>query len=110
MTWMLEEYLDEAGRSSYGRWFQRLSPQAAAKVVMALYRLEQGNTSNCKSVGGGVSEVRIDTGPGYRIYFGRDGDVMIILLGGGTKKRQQQDINQAQQRWAEYKHRKRKQR
>jgi len=107
MTWTLVEYQDEAGRSAFGRWYQELSPQAAAKVTTALYRLEQGNTSNCKSVGGGVSEVRIDFGPGYRVYYGYDGKVMIILLGGGSKKRQQHDIEQAKQRWLDYKHSKR---
>ena len=110
MTRMLEEYLDGAGRSLFGRWFQALSAQAAAKVTTALYRLEQGNTSNCKSVGGGVNEIRIDFGPGYRVYFGHDGKVMIILLGGGSKKRQQHDIEQAKQRWLDYKSSKRNKR
>jgi putative addiction module killer protein len=57
-------------------------------------------------VGGGVLECRIDFGPGYRIYMGRDGDRLIILLGGGTKKRQQRDIEKAQALWQQYKHRK----
>jgi putative addiction module killer protein len=51
-------------------------------------------------------EHRIDTGPGYRIYFGRDGDTLVILLGGGTKRRQGRDIEDAKARWAEYKRRK----
>ena len=68
--------------------------------------MESGNTSNVKSVGGGVSECRIDTGPGYRIYFGSDGDTLIILLGGGTKDRQQRDIAAARELWQEYKRRK----
>lgn len=57
-------------------------------------------------MGGGVSEYRIDTGPGYRIYFGRDGDALIILLAGGTKRRQQEDIEAARVRWTDYKARK----
>jgi putative addiction module killer protein len=65
-----------------------------------------GNLSNTKGVGSGVMECRIDFGPGYRVYFGRDGEVLIILLGGGTKQRQQQDIATAQARWADYKRRK----
>ena len=52
-------------------------------------------------------EYKIDFGPGYRIYFGRDGDRLVILIGGGTKKRQQQDIAAAQECWAAYKRRKR---
>ncbi len=60
-----------------------------------------------KNVGAGVSEYRIDFGPGYRVYLGKDGDTLIILLGGGTKKRQQKDIEAAQALWREYKQRKR---
>ncbi len=66
-----------------------------------------GNLSNVKGVGGGVLEYRIDFGPGYRIYFGRDGDALIILLGGGTKVRQQRDIETAVALWREYGQRKR---
>ncbi len=69
--------------------------------------MEQGNLSGAKGVGAGVSEYRIDFGPGYRVYFGKDGDTLIILLGGGTKKRQQKDIETAQDLWREYKQRKR---
>jgi putative addiction module killer protein len=58
-------------------------------------------------VGGGVNELKIDFGPGYRVYFGWDGLRLVILLGGGTKKRQQQDISQAVENWADYKARKR---
>jgi putative addiction module killer protein len=57
--------------------------------------MELGNLSNVRPVGSGVSEYRIDFGPGYRIYFGRDGDTLIILLAGGTKQCQQQDIEAA---------------
>ena len=71
-------------------------------------RMEHGNFSNVKAVGAGVFEFRIDFGPGLRIYFGRDGDTLVILLGGGSKKRQQQDIAAAQQRWADYKQRKKR--
>ncbi len=107
MTRTLEEYLDGAGCSPFGRWFRDLPAQAAAKVTIALYRLERGNTSNVKAVGGGVSELRVDFGPGYRVYFGQDGPVLVILLGGGTKKRQQRDIALARERWTDYKRRKR---
>ena len=100
------EYLDANGRSPFARWFQDLDAQAAAKVTVALARIENGNLSNVKGVGAGVSECRIDFGPGYRVYFGRDGDTIVILLGGGTKKRQQADIAAAQTRWSDYKRRK----
>jgi putative addiction module killer protein len=101
------EYIDAAGRSPFGRWFDMLDARAAAKVSIATARLEQGNTSNLKAVGQGVSEIRIDFGPGYRVYVGQDGDVLVILLGGGTKQRQQKDIAAAQERWADYKVRRR---
>ena len=55
----------------------------------------RGIVSDAKSVGAGVLEYRIDSGPGYRIYFGRDGESLIVLLGGGTKRRQQADIERA---------------
>lgn len=102
------EYSDEKGRSPFGLWFNKIDAQAAAKVTTALVRLEGGNTSNIKRIGGGVQEIRIDFGPGYRIYFGVDGSDIVILLAGGTKKRQDKDIEMAQKRWADYKARKKK--
>jgi putative addiction module killer protein len=65
--------------------------------------MEQGNFSNVKPVGEGVLEYRIDFGPGYRVYFGRDGDALVILLTGGTKKRQQRDIDAARAYWGDHK-------
>lgn len=101
----LEEYLDSDGLSPFGRWFDQLDATAAARITMALQRMAQGNLANTKSVGAGVREYKIDTGPGYRVYFGRDGETLIILLAGGTKRRQQKDIEAAQLRWAHYKKR-----
>jgi putative addiction module killer protein len=69
-------------------------------------RLELGNFSNVKGVGGGVFEYRIHFGPGYRIYFGKDGETLVILLGGGAKKRQDRDIATTRERWGDYKKRK----
>src|ERR1700687_2835720 len=100
------EYLDAAGDSPYRDWFESLNAQAAAKVTVALTRIELGNLSNVKGVGAGVQEFRIDFGPGYRVYFGKDGERLVILLAGGTKGRQQKDIAAAQKRWADYKKRK----
>jgi putative addiction module killer protein len=100
------EYLDPAGRSPFADWFNGLDAQAAAKISVALARIEQGNLSNLKGVGSGMQEFKIDFGPGYRIYLGRDGESLVILLAGGTKKRQQKDIAAAQERWADYKQRK----
>lgn len=96
----------QAGASPFREWFKRLDSAAANKVATALYRLQYGNFSNVKSVGGGVSECKIDFGPGYRIYFGREGNALIILLCGGTKKMQQKDIDKAKMLWQDYKARK----
>jgi putative addiction module killer protein len=100
------EYVELDGRSPYAKWFDSLDPPAAAKVVIAVTRLSNGNFSSVKGVGGGVHEYRINFGPGLRMYFGRDGEQLILLLGGGTKKRQQKDIADALRRWQEYKRRK----
>lgn len=104
----VREYLDPSGHSPFAAWSDRLNGEAAAKVAVALARMQQGNLSNAKAVGAGVFECRIDFGPGYRIYFGKDGDLLVILVGGGTKRRQQRDIQAALIRWQDYKLRKRK--
>jgi len=101
----LRYYLASDGGSPFEIWFTGLNAPAAAKVAVALARLEQGNLSNVKAVGEGVLEYRIDWGSGYRVYFGRDGDVLVILLTGGTKQRQQRDIDAAKAGWIDYKRR-----
>ena len=95
-----------SGRSPFTKWLRALSVHAAAKVATALERVADGKLSSVKSVGGGVLEHKIDFGPGYRIYFGRDGERLIILLAGGTKQRQQDDIRQARANWEDYRKRK----
>jgi len=102
------DYLEPNGSSPFAKWFARLDAVAAAKVATALYRLEQGNLSNVKPVGQGVAEYRIDFGPGYRVYLGQEGTVLVILLGGGTKKGQNADIRLAQQHWRDYKTRRKR--
>ncbi len=99
--------MDERGASPFAHWFDRLDTLAAAKVATALYRLEKGNFSTVRGVGGGVYECRINFGPGYRVYFGKDGEELIILCGGGSKKRQDADISKALACWQDYKRRKR---
>jgi putative addiction module killer protein len=101
-------YIDGNGKKRFAAWFAGLDPAAAAKVTVALTRMERGNLSNTKGVGAGVCEYRIDFGPGHRIHFGKDGERLVILLGGGTKKRQNRDIVAAQECWADYKRRKKK--
>lgn len=102
----IQEYLDASGRSPFGLWFGRLDNAAAARVTTSLTRLGLGNWSNVKGVGAGVFEAKIDFGPGYRVYFGKAGETVVILLAGGTKKRQAKDVADAQERWKEYKKRK----
>ena len=102
----VREYIDTAGRSPFTKWLRALNVHAAAKGATALERVADGNLSNIKAVGNGVLEYKIDFGPGYRIYFGRDGDRRVILLAGGMKKRQQEDIRQAKANWADYRNRK----
>ena len=104
----LRGYIDATGKQRFAEWFEGLPATAAAKVVTALSRMEHGNFSNAKGVSDGIYEYRIDFGPGYRIYFGRDGDQIVILLGGRSKKRQSKDIQNAQACWQDYKQRKKR--
>lgn len=106
MALNLLEYRDRAGRGPFREWFDSLNSDAASKVTTALYRLGLGNFGNVKGVGSGVHELRINFGPGYRVYFGKDGEELVILLGGGTKKKQSDDIPAAVRRWQDYKQRK----
>jgi putative addiction module killer protein len=101
-------YVTEEGKAPFEQWFDKLDTTAALKVRTALARIETGNLGDVKPVGHGVSERRITFGPGYRVYFGQDGDKLVILLCGGTKKRQSKDIEQAKAFWGDYKNRKQK--
>jgi putative addiction module killer protein len=73
-----------------------------------LEKISRGNLSSVEGVGEGVYEYKLDWGPGYRVYFGKDGEKLIILVGGGTKKRQSADIQAAKICWADYKRRKKR--
>src|ERR1700752_261611 len=99
----VREFLDRSGHSPFAAWSDRLNREAAVKGAAALARIQQGNFSSAKGVGAGVYEYRIDFGPGYRIYFGKDGDRLVVLVGGGTKKRQPHDIAAAKAAWKDYK-------
>jgi len=105
VTLRVAEYVREDGSVPYKAWFDRLDPHAAAKVVTAVARLSLGNTSNVKWFSG-LGELRVDWGPGYRVYLARDGDSLVLLFCGGTKKRQQADIAKALALHEEYKMRK----
>jgi putative addiction module killer protein len=106
MTYEIIEYTNDADQNLFREWFFGLDARAAAKVTAAVARLENGNTSNVKSVGGGVYEYKINFGPGYRVYFAYDGKNIIILLAGGSKQRQSKDIETAKACWIDHKARK----
>ncbi len=103
----IRQYIDRLGRNPFERWFEKLDENGQARITVSLDRLERGGFSVVKGVGSGVFELRLDFGPGYRIYFGKDGEQIVILLGGGSKRRQQADIDAAQALWQEFKERKR---
>jgi putative addiction module killer protein len=104
----VRQYVTQNGRCPFADWFNGLDARAAVKVRTAIARMETGNLGDIKSVGDGVLERRIDVGPGYRVYLGRDGNTVIILLSGGTKSRQQADIGAAKALWNEFKRRRTK--
>lgn len=103
----LREYL-ENGKSHYAEWFNSLDAAPAARIDRYVRRMENGNFGDSKAVGNGVRELRIDFGPGYRVYYGIDEGRIILLLGGGTKRRQSQDIRKATEKWLSYKKRREK--
>lgn len=99
----LLEYLTEDGQNPFRKWLEKLRDrQARAKIRVRLNRIRLGNFGDCKSVGNGISELRVPHGPGYRIYFGRQGNTVVILLHGGHKKTQPRDIALAQAYWNDY--------
>ena len=102
MAFKVVEYMS-AGRSPFAEWFERLDAVTAARVDRYIRRLEAGNLGAVKSVREGVFEVRMDFGPGYRVYFGWEGRTIVVLLGGSDKRRQAADIAAAIQRWKLYK-------
>jgi putative addiction module killer protein len=82
----------------YARWFDKLRDrQARARILVRVRRLSLGNAGDVSPVGEGVSELRIDYGPGYRVYFKRSGDQWIVLLAGGDKRTQRRDIERAKE-------------
>jgi putative addiction module killer protein len=89
---------------SYRRWFGGLRDQRAqARINARIRRLSLGNAGDVKPVGRGVSELRIDYGPGYRVYFMQRGSIVVVLLAGGDKRTQQADIDRALAVAAEWK-------
>ena len=98
----IREYVEDR-RSPFREWFDRLDPVTAARVDRYIRRLEAGNFGAAKSFPTGLYELRLNFGPGYRVYYGLAGKTVIILLGGGDKRRQDADIAAATERWRRYK-------
>ncbi len=96
-------YQCPGGRVPYLEWLSSLRDQRARQRIQArIGRLRLGNFGQCRSVGGGVRELKIDYGPGYRVYFGQDRNDVVILLFGGDKRLQNEDIKKAKEYWAGY--------
>ena len=94
------------GQVPFEEWLDDLKDKrAVARVLARLARVRQGNLGDCKLVGEGVSELRVDYGPGYRVYFGQKGRTLVVLLCGGDKRTQERDIRQAQEYWSDYQQR-----
>ena len=110
MKFELQNYLTSTGENPVESWFMSLDAQTAQRIHRSLDQLKQGNFTGCKPIVDakvkGVRERRIDFGPGYRVYFGRDGEKLIILLTGGNKKSQRRDVSKALDYWKDYKARK----
>lgn len=102
MALTVREYLTADGRNLFRDWLAALDVAVRARIQARVLRFELGHLGDHKSVGAGVWEARLTFGPGYRIYFGKDGDSVIVLLAGGAKASQAQDIRRAQGFWRDY--------
>jgi putative addiction module killer protein len=98
----LQNYVAPSGTDCFQQWLRGVRDQMARQAIrIRLNRVESGNFGDCRALGDGVYELRINLGPGYRIYFGQDGDD-VVLLGGGDKDTQERDIKIVKQRWSEH--------
>jgi len=97
-------YNDKAGKEPFTKWLDSLKDtRTRRRILTRLRRIEQGNYGDCKHLQDGVFELRLFFGPGYRIYFGEDGDTVVVFLCGGDKSNQDKDIQTALIYWKEYK-------
>lgn len=96
-------YSTPAGKAPFSEWQNTLDAPTRALIKTRISRVKLGNFGDCKSVGDGLRELRINYGPGYRIYFGMQGSTLVILLTGGNKRSQLRDIAKAKKYWLEYK-------
>ena len=100
----LRHYLTQSGKDSFQEWVDSLLDlNARVAILRRLDRLALGNFGDSKFLRDDISELRIDHGPGYRVYFARSGASIILLLGGGSKRTQKKDIEAAVRRWQDFK-------
>ena len=100
----LRQYQTADGRSPFVEWLAELRDRRANQSIAArLVRMQSGNRGDWKSLGAGVFELRVDTGPGYRVYCGQDGATLVLLLCAGDKRTQSKDIQRAHDYWNDYK-------
>ncbi|MEI6757904.1 MAG: type II toxin-antitoxin system RelE/ParE family toxin [Chlorobium sp.] len=97
------EYVDQNGNCPFRDWFDSLDSVPAARAAVYLERVVQGNYLNVAPIGSALSEIKLDFGPGYRIYFGKEDDFILLLLGGSSKKDQKKAIERAKKLWEEHK-------
>ena len=106
-SYEIQMYQDEKGKVPYRNWFEKLKDVAAKqRIAGRLLRLQMGLFGDCKGVGGQVLELRVATGPGYRVYFGLEDNKLILLLCAGDKSSQEKDIALAHKYWNDHKERK----
>jgi len=106
MSHILEEYVTQEGKNPFRKWLHALRDvRARAKIRIRLNRARLGNFGDAKSVGNGVSELRISYGPGYRVYFAQTGNRIVLLLCGGDKSTQKRDVKRALDYWLDYQRR-----
>lgn len=91
------------GKDLFADWLDSLADSSGvAAIAWRIDRIQEGNFGDHRPVGGGVWELRIQCGPGYRVYYGEDGPVIVVLLCGGDKKAQSKDIRLARRLWQDY--------
>ena len=100
----LKEYIARIGSNPFGEWLSSITDKTTcARIRTRISRLRLGNFGDCRGVGEGVNELRLDFGPGYRVYYGLVGETLVLLLGGGDKSSQDRDIREAKRYWQEFK-------
>jgi putative addiction module killer protein len=99
----IKKYITEGGHCPFDDWLSGLKDKRTQAVVTnRLLRIMQGNLGLCRSLGGRLQEMKIDFGPGLRVYFAEDGDTIVVLLCGGDKSTQSKDIEKAREYWIDY--------